>query len=110
MNHISRSQFIKKAGFAGATLAVSPMIFVAKAKAAWEKKSIVHPNLNNLRVVGITGPKMINGVQPVTSWSLQEKMVVRDAVWENMDKLACGLAETRKPEDAWRGFFCALVH
>jgi len=102
---ISRRQFMKKAVLAGSTLAVSPMIFVPKAKAAWERKSIVHPNVNNLRVVGITDPNMINGVRPVSSWSLQEKMVVRDAVWGNMDKLACGLVETRNPEDAWRAIF-----
>jgi hypothetical protein len=105
MSRISRKQFIKKAGFAGATLAVSPIIFVPKAKAAWERKSIVHPNLNNLRVVGITDPKMIDGVQPVTSWSLQEKIAAKDTVWENMDKLACGLVETKSPEDTWRAVF-----
>ena len=91
--------------FTGAALAVAPMIFVPKARAVWERKSVVHPNVNNLRVVGITDPKMIKGVQPVTSWSLQEKMVVKPAVWENIDKLACGLAETRNPEEAWRAIF-----
>jgi hypothetical protein len=105
MTGISRRQFVKKALMAGTAFAASPMIYVPKAKAAWERKSIVHPNVNNLRVVGITDPKMINGVQPVTSWALQEKMVVQEVVWENMDKLACGLAETRKPEDAWRSVF-----
>jgi len=105
MSQISRRQFIKKVGLAGATLAVSPMIFVPRAKAAWERKSIVHPNVNNLRVVGITDPKMIKGAQRVTSWSLQEKMVDKDAVWENMDKLACGLVDTKSPEDAWRAVF-----
>lgn len=45
---ISRRQFIKKTAVAGATLAVSPMIFVPRAKAAWERKSIVHPNVDNL--------------------------------------------------------------
>jgi hypothetical protein len=105
MNQISRRQFIQKTAVAGASLAVAPMIFVPKARAFWEKKSIVHPNVNNLRVVGITDPRMINGVRPVTSWSLQEKMVVKDAVWENLDKLACGLVETRNPEDAWRAVF-----
>ena len=105
MSPISRRQFIQKTAVAGATLAVSPMIFVPKTNASWEKKSIVHPNVNNLRVVGITDPRMIKGVQPVTSWSLQEKMVVKDAVGENMDRLACGLVETKNPEDAWRALF-----
>jgi len=38
---------------------------------------IVHPGVDNLRVVGITDPRMVKGVQPVTTWALQEKMVVR---------------------------------
>ncbi len=105
MSQISRRQFIKKAVAAGTTLAISPMIFVPRAKATWEKKSRVHPNVDSLRVVGITDPRMIKGVQRVTSWSLQEKMVAKDTVWENMDKLACGLTETKSPEDAWRAVF-----
>jgi hypothetical protein len=105
MARISRREFVKNALFAGTAIAASPMIFVPKARAAWEKKSIVHPNVNNLRVVGIMDPKMIHGVQPVTSWAVQEKMVVKERVWENMDKLACGLAGTRSPEDAWRAVF-----
>jgi hypothetical protein len=48
MSQISRRRLIKKAGLAGAALAVSPMIFVPRAKAAWERKSIVHPNVDNL--------------------------------------------------------------
>jgi hypothetical protein len=105
MSPISRRQFIQKAALAGATLAVSPMIFVPHTIAAWKRRSIVHPNVNNLRVVGITDPRMIQGVQPVTSWSLQEKMVVKDVVGENLDRLACGLVETKNPEDAWRALF-----
>jgi len=34
--------------------------------------------------------------------------VVKDAVWENLDKLACGLVETQNPEDAWRAVFINL--
>ena len=105
MKGISRRQFIRKAALAGTTLAVAPMIFVPKARAAWERKSIVHPNVNNLRVVGVTDPKMTRGLQPVSSWSAQERLVVKEVVWEDMDKLACGLVETRNPQDAWRAVF-----
>jgi hypothetical protein len=105
VNNVSRRQFMKKAAMAGTVLAVAPMIFVPKARAAWEKKSIVHPNVNNLRVVGITDPKMTRGMQTVSSWSLQEKMVVKEVVWENMDRLACGLVETGSPGEAWREVF-----
>ncbi len=105
MTDISRRQFIQKTVLAGAVLAAAPTILVPSARAAWERKSIVHPNVNNLRVVGITDPKMTRGIQAVSSWSLQEKMVVKDAVGENMDRLACGLTETGNPEDAWRAIF-----
>jgi hypothetical protein len=102
---ISRRQLVKKAAVAGAALAVSPMIFVPKARAAWERGSPVHPNINNLRVVGITDPKMIRGIQLVSSWAAQEKLVQKEVVWENMDKLACALTETRNPEEGWRTIF-----
>jgi hypothetical protein len=105
MDQLSRRQFIKKAAITGSTLAVFPMIFIPKVRAAWERKSIVHPGVDNLRVVGIADPKMTRGIQTVSSWSLQEKMVVKETVWENMDKLACGLTETRNPEEAWRTIF-----
>ena len=96
---------MKKAAMTGTVLAVAPMIFVPRARAAWEKRSIVHPRVNNLRVVGITDPKMTRGTQTGSSWSLQEKMVVKEAVWENLDRLACGLVETGNPEEAWRAIF-----
>ena len=105
MSVLSRRHFIQKAVITGADLAVAPTIFVPKARAAWEKKSIVHPNVDNLRVVGVMDPKMIRGTQAVSSWSLQEKMVVKEAVWENMDRLARGLAERENPDEAWRSIF-----
>jgi len=48
---------------------------------------------------------MTKTVQPVSSWSMQEKLVVKKVVWENMDRLACALTETQDPEEAWRTIF-----
>ena len=39
------------------------------------------------------------------SWSRQDELVVGDVVWENMDKLASALVQTRNPEEAWRTIF-----
>src|SRR5512135_1576719 len=105
MGHFGRREFFHKAIRTGAALAVSPLVLLPQARAAWLKRSIVPTGIDNMRVVGITDPKMVSAVQPVSTWALQEKMVVKEAVWENLDKLACGLAETRTPEDAWRAIF-----
>ncbi len=105
MGRVSRRHFLKQTLFTGTALAVAPMIFVPKARAVWEKKSAVHPNVNNLRVVGITDKKMIRSNEPVTSWARQEKLVIPEVVGESLDKLACALAEARNPEEAWRTIF-----
>ncbi|MGE5840968.1 MAG: twin-arginine translocation signal domain-containing protein [Deltaproteobacteria bacterium] len=61
MKKISRRTFIKGAALAGTAFAASPMIFVPKARASYAKGSLIHPNVNNLRVVGITDPSMTRG-------------------------------------------------
>ncbi len=105
MIRISRRQFVKKAIIAGTTIAAFPTIFVPKAKAMWAPKTVVHPKVNNLRVVGITDARMTKEQGGLYSWASQEKMVVPEIVGENIDKLACTLAEIRNPEAAWRTIF-----
>ncbi len=105
MEKFSRRKFLKSTILAGAAAAASPFMFAPSAPAAWARKTVVHPQIDNLKVVGVTDASMTRAVQPVTSWSLQEKLVITEAVWENIDKLACGLAETRSPEEAWRTVF-----
>ena len=104
MKRISRRTFIKSAALLGAT-AASPMIFIPKAQAAWAKKTPVHPNVDNLRVVGITDPQMIGSLEPSCDWSRQDELVSPKVVSENMDRLACALVDTNKPEEAWRTLF-----
>ena len=96
---------MKQAVFTGAALTGSPMIFIPKAQASWAKKTAVHPGVNHLRVVGLADPKMTRGSEPVSPWSRQEKLVIPGAVGENLDKLACELAEVRNPEEGWRAIF-----
>jgi hypothetical protein len=106
MDKISRRRFIKKTIITGAGIAAFPMIFIPKAKAQWAKKTVVHPNVDNLRVVGVTDASMTKSVPAIPlNWIGQEKLVNKKAVWENIDKMACGLVDTRNPEEAWRAIF-----
>jgi len=42
---------------------------------------------------------------PGISWARQEELVNEKAVWENMDRLACGLVSSDKPGEAWKSIF-----
>ncbi|NIQ39769.1 MAG: DUF362 domain-containing protein [Proteobacteria bacterium] len=105
MRRISRRQFIKKATISGATIATFPMIFLPRAQAVWTPRTTVHPNVDNLRVVGITDHKMTTAVEPVSSWTEQDRLVATEVVWENIDKLASALVQTPDPVEAWRTIF-----
>lgn len=105
MRKINRRQFMKKAIAAGTTLAALPAIIPGAVHAGKGPKVVVHPNVNNLRVVGITDPKMTTASQPVSSWAVQDRLVSREAVWKNMDKLASGLAEVGNSTQAWQSIF-----
>jgi hypothetical protein len=102
---ISRRQLIQKAILTGAAMTAFPTIFVPKARAMWARKTVVHPHVDNLRVVGITDKRMTRANEPVSSWARQEKLVVPEVIGENIDKLACALTEMRNPEEAWRAIF-----
>ena len=102
---ISRRDFVKGTILAGAAVAAVPTILVRKAPAEWAKKTIIHPNVNNLRVVGITNPRMTKQIEMRASWEQQQELVVSEQVWESLDKMACALVETKDPKDAWKGIF-----
>ncbi len=105
MPKITRRQFMKKAVITGAALSTSPMIFIPRARAAWEPRTTVHPNIDNLRVAGITDSAMTSEEKPNTYWENQDRIVVKEKVWENMDKLASALANTSRPQEAWQAIF-----
>jgi len=95
MDKITRRSFIKKTAVAAAGISAFPMIFIPKAKAQWAKKTVVHPNVDNLRVVGITDTRMTKNAEHIPQgWAGQEKLVNTKVVWENIDKMACGLCDT----------------
>jgi len=102
---ITRRKFLKYSAVAGAAATAFPTLFIPKAKTAWAHRNVVHPNVDNLRVVGLTDSSMTRALEPACSWARQEELVVGKAVWENLDRLASTLAETRSPDQAWRTIF-----
>jgi len=105
MKKISRRTFIKGAVVAGTAFAASPMIFVPKARASYAEKTLIHPNVNNLRVAGITDPSMTKAAEVGIDWVRQEELVAQKPVWENIDRLACALTDLKNPEQAWQSIF-----
>ncbi|MDY7030698.1 MAG: DUF362 domain-containing protein, partial [Thermodesulfobacteriota bacterium] len=102
---ISRRRFLKNTMVTGAAISAFPSVFIRKAEGKWTQKSIVHPNVDNLRVVSIIDQRMTQGKNVASPWKSQEKLVVTDVVWENIDKLACALVQTKNSHDAWKGIF-----
>jgi hypothetical protein len=96
---------MKKAAVVGAALTAGPTIFVPRARAYWTRKTMIHPAVDNLRVVGVTNPSMTRSIETNIDWLRQEELVATPIVWESMDRLACGLAETRNVEQAWKTLF-----
>jgi hypothetical protein len=48
---------------------------------------------------------MTKSQELASGWKAKEELVNAETVWENIDKLACSLAETKTPEEAWRKIF-----
>lgn len=96
---------MKKAIAAGATIAAFPASLPNEVRAEKVSPVAVHPNVNNLRVVGVTDPKMTTSHDPVSTWATQDQLVSKEVVWKNMDKLASGLAEVSNPTEAWQSIF-----
>jgi hypothetical protein len=105
MSGISRRRFVKNTIIAGTAISAFPTVFIPKARARWAPKTVIHPNVDNLRVVGITDPRMTTAAEPASSWTRQNELVATEIVWENIDRLASALAQTPNPEDAWRTVF-----
>lgn len=104
MDGISRRRFIKTVG-AGAVVTAFPQILLRKAQAAWSRGTIVHPNIDNLRVVGTTDSRMTKPHEQIPGWQGKEGLVNKEIVWENIDRLACSLAEEKNPNEAWKKIF-----
>jgi hypothetical protein len=105
MPEITRRSFVKKAAVMGAALSACPFILAPKARASWAKRTLIHPNVDNLRVVAITDPAMTKTLRTNCDWAGQDELVDAPVVWQNMDKLACGLVGTGNVAQAWQTVF-----
>ena len=105
MKSTTRRTFLKEVAVLGAAAGGFPFIFVPKARAAWTPGTQVHPHVDNLRVVTLTDPAMTRAEATGIPWARQEELVDPRAVSESMDRLACALAQTRSPHEAWKAIF-----
>ena len=105
MKRLSRREFVKKTTAWTAGLSAFPFMFAPRSRAAWSPGTTVHPNIDNLCTVAVIDERMTHPIESGLSWARQEEAIVADAVWDNMDGLACRLADTRSPEEAWRTLF-----
>jgi hypothetical protein len=96
---------MKQAIITGAVLTAFPMILVRKAPAAWARRTIVHPQVDNLRVVGLTDARLTKAQETRIDWDRQNELVNSEVVWADIDRLACALAQTRNVAEAWRQIF-----
>ena len=110
MKKISRRRFMKDSMVMGTGMIALPALLSSETGATQTGtqpagKIVTHPNIDNLRVVSLTDSSMTLDQIPASPWVDQEKVVVKERVWENIDKLACGLVETGDPGEAWRTIF-----
>jgi hypothetical protein len=96
---------MKQAMITGAALTAFPMVLVRKAPAAWARRTIVHPQVDNLRVVGLTDARLTKAQETGIAWDRQNELVNSEVVWADIDRLACALAQTRNVAEAWRQIF-----
>ncbi len=102
---VNRRKFLGLGLAVAGTALAGPVVLIPKARASWAPGSQVHPNVNQLLVVGVTDPLMTRGPEPSCGWSRQEELVVPQRIFENMDRLACALGGLRDPVQAWKQIF-----
>jgi hypothetical protein len=101
----SRREFLKTSLLGAAALGLGPTIILPRRFALYAGGESTHPNISPLRVVGLEDPKMTTDVVPECNWQRQEELVKAEVVAENMDRLACALAQEKDPAAAWRAIF-----
>ena len=104
-SRFSRRKFLRRTAGSAAALGAAPAFLSSCRAAEFEKGSSIHPNLDELRVVGVHDDAMTDGDRGRISWEQQEERVNWDPVQTNMDRMACALAEEEDPEKAWKAIF-----
>ncbi|MBU0753541.1 MAG: DUF362 domain-containing protein [Planctomycetes bacterium] len=106
-NCIDRRQFVKSTALGMGALGLGPAFFFPRPvePEKFEPGFRFHPHMDPLRIVGMIDPKMISEVKETAPWRVQDRLVQADRVDENIDLLACELAQEKRPQDAWKKLF-----
>jgi len=104
-DQFSRRNFLRHTAGTAAALSGAPALLSSCKGKGYSKGARIHPNLDELRVVGVHDDAMTDGDSGRLSWDQQEERVNWDTVQENMDRMACALAEEEDPEKAWKAIF-----
>jgi hypothetical protein len=102
---MSRRWFLRATAAGALALGAAPAIITAPRAEAYQPGGRIHPNIDPLRVVGLTDARMTTAPKLTAPWQQTDPLVASDAVRENMDKLAMALAEERNVADAWKKIF-----
>ena len=106
----SRRKFLKTTAAGGAGLIVSEGLLktaFSKEESVSRRGIEINPNINNLRVVYIEDTAMLENGTSTTfgTFSAANDKVDADKVKENMDKMACALANEADIQTAWETIF-----
>lgn len=102
---VSRRGFLKSTVIGAAALGLGPTILIPRRLEAYALGEPTHPNISPLRVVGLHDPKMTTDVLEASTWQQQEQLLQADVVAENLDRMACALAQEKNVTDAWKAIF-----
>lgn len=102
---VSRRRFIKDTAAGAAAAGMIPYFFVPRLSPSFEGWESPHPDIDGLRVVGLHDEKMTTDELPTAPWKKQEQVLDAELIEANVDRLACTLADEKKPADAWKKIF-----
>ncbi len=102
VSRMSRRRFLRTTAAGALALGAAPTIILPRRAEAFQPGAKVHPNISPLRIVGLQDPAMTTDLRERSTWQQQEELVAWDVVGDNVDRLACTLAEEADPAAAWR--------
>lgn len=105
----SRRRFLQGAIGVGAAVGahsvLGRLVLGAASQPATAPRNVVHPNIDDLRVVGLADPRMTTAQEVRSNWAKQEQLVNSKAVGENIHRLACTLSQEKDEAKAWKAIF-----
>ena len=87
-SRLSRRKFLRNTAGSAAALSAAPALLSSCRGAGYKKGARIHPNLDEMRVVGVHDEEMTEGNAGRISWDQQEERLNWDTVLENIDRMA----------------------